>query len=645
MAPILFQKNDFKDIWLKFDENFIVSNENAIYFGPNGIGKTTIYKAIKQNHPYLGYFSYDDCKDKVLSDSKKKENKKIIISVRTVDIEKLNDEKQKLMESLSIIENGFKKFGITSSQKAKNYSQYCKDVYDNNEKGIINFHDDKLELLLNYPDGVKKTFILENLNKLINLKLLEDDINKIKDKLILGAFESLEKAIDENETTCLLCGYDHKRSILEIYKERKKLFEDNLNELIDNYRIISNKNKEQIEQDLKEMIGFVVNNKITEENIVNYIIIGGNHDRIQEILNGKNQMMKINDKIIEYEKEREKFFETLNTNWDKIGALLNKIFKHNIEFEIDKDEKNIILKLKRDTKSYSVGELNYIIFLINILEFEYSDKSTIVIDDPLSSYDVKKQYEIVFDIFSRLINKGKTVVIFTHNVNLINIANSQRTNVFKYKSIEMINNTLYVNDIKFNKQTDSILNVENLLLSIEDHPLKPWLQLLVEKDDWKTDEEKQKCKVFHYDEPYCIDTLNLCNDHLVELINNFDANNFPTNSFLLQSLYKIVYLTALRVWLEKQMLDNLTVDVKNKFKEKETLYKKIKYYFNHKEKWIYDYEMEQEDLARKKVLLNENSHYKSQILPFHYALSISGDDLIKEVKELQDLFRKVSIPN
>ncbi|MDD2518927.1 MAG: hypothetical protein PHI05_02765 [Bacilli bacterium] len=623
---MLFCKTDFKGDWIEYSDECSIQNDNAIYLGPNGIGKTTIYDTIKATHPLLGFFSYNDCKDKIL-----KEKNKIKISIRTVDIEKLNFKKQELFEELDFKNKCFKKFEITSAHKAQEYSTYCKDVYNNNENGILNFKIEKLNLLLGYKDESKKRFILQNVEGLVQLKLLGEELNQIKDKFILEALNNLQKAVDETETTCPVCGYNHDKSIIEIYKERQTLFNDNLDKLINKYRIESNKNKKQIMEDIREMSEFVANNNINDKVVVNYIIAGEDEKNINKLLLSKTKIEEINAEIVKFEKERDIFFSNLTNNWGKIKNILKKVFKdEDITIGIDNVEKVVTLNLRREAKTYSTGELNYIVFLINILEFEYSNKDTIIIDDPLSSYDIKKQYEIVFDIINRLIINGKKVIIFTHNINFINIVNSQYSGIFKYKSIDMIENIVYVNDI-FLPEAESILNIENLYYAIDPREkLKPWLKLLIEKDmKWEKDDERHK--IFHYDDSYSIGELS--NDDLVKFIDDFDGN-ILTNSFELQSLNKIIYLAALRVWIEKKMKDNFSgsFDGINQF------FPKIRYFFKNKDKWTIDFEFEKEDLTRKKVLLNQNEHYKSQIIPFHYALSISCDDLKLEILEIRKLF-------
>ena len=118
------------------------------------------------------------------------------------------------------------------------------------------------------------------------------------------------------------------------------------------------------------------------------------------------------------------------------------------------------------------------------------------------------------------------------------------------------------------------------------------------------------------------------------MIDDFDGE-FKGATFEELSLEKIIYLTALRVWIEKQMKDNF----KGSFSGINQLFLKINHYFNHKDMWINNLDIKREDLMRKKVLLNQNNHYKSQIIPFHYALSISCDDMANELLELKQILK------
>lgn len=43
-------------------------------------------------------------------------------------------------------------------------------------------------------------------------------------------------------------------------------------------------------------------------------------------------------------------------------------------------------------------------------------------------------------------------------------------------------------------------------------------------------------------------------------------------------------------------------------------------------------------MNHKKVILNQDSHYKSQIVLFNFAMNISLDDLIRELNEVKKIF-------
>lgn len=621
---MLFKSEDFKEDWLKYAKNFEIQNNNTIYLGPNGIGKTTTYDIIKQNNPLLGYFSYDDCKEKII-----KEKKKLLITIRTTDIFEKNSEKSKIIDDLNL-KKSFDDYGISSLVKASEYSDLCKKIYNDYEKGILNFNDKNLQPLLNFDDITQKNFILKNCKELELLNIEKNNLEEIKKEIISEAMDLLEKSLDKDEKICPICGKIANENILDILKERKQIYSTSLAEVSNKYIKECGKNFNDVYSDIHEMTEFIQKNNITEEVCINYILIDNNQEKIEKINESNKSINEINKNIKELEKEQEEFFSNLKGNWNNIEETLKEVFKDNsMTTKFDEENKTIILNLKREAKTYSTGELNYIVFLINILEFEYSNKKTIVIDDPLSSYDIKKQYEIVFDIIKRLVLKDKTVIIFTHNINLINIINSQYPNKFLYKNFDMIDNTinLYNIDLKCN---DSVLNIENLKDKIkDDNILKKWIELLLKKDDWKHDEENHK--IFHYDTSWTIGDC--CNDDLVELIDNFEKKD-DFDSFEELSLQKIIYITALRVWLEKKMKDSFNGD----FSGINELFPKIEHFFKHRSLWKNDLKIEQCDLVRKKVLLNQNDHYKSQIIPFHYALSISYDDISKDIEQIKNLF-------
>lgn len=624
---VLFTASNFKEKWLEFSKDFVIDDsKSTIFLGPNGIGKTKVYNTIKKNHPLLGYFSYEDCTDKII-----KEKKNLTISVRIEDIEKANAEKDNIKDKLDIKKNGFNKHRITSASKAREYSEYCKNIYDNNEFGIINFKENGITILFDYKsDNIdKKEFMLKNVKKLNELKIQENELNKIKDKYILEAADLIEHSLDVDDRVCPICGCEHQNSLLDILRERKKLYENNLNDLIVNYMKITKENKNVVYEDIKEMCNFVSDNEIDEEIVSNYLMIGDYLSNINEIKKAQAKIIELNDNINKYEIERTQFYQNLCDNWTNVEQMLKMSFKEDIVIVQNHEQKSILITLKRDASSYSTGELNYIVFLLNVLEFEYSNKNTIIIDDPLSSYDIKKQYEIAFDIISKLVNKGKKVIIFTHNINLINIINTQYPAIFNYKILEKINNIVRIYSINLTRK-DSILNVENLISGVNDATSKKMLELLLKKDLYP---EGGISKLYHFDGEYSYDGIS--NMNFIDIVNDFDINTLEELNFSDLAAKKILFITSMRVWIEKQIFDNFN----GSFNGKKELMEKLEYFFAHREMWKYQLNITKEDIARKKVLLNQNSHYKSQIIPFYYALSISWDDIIDELYELKEKFK------
>jgi len=54
--------------------------------------------------------------------------------------------------------------------------------------------------------------------------------------------------------------------------------------------------------------------------------------------------------------------------------------------------------------------------------------------------------------------------------------------------------------------------------------------------------------------------------------------------------------------------------------------------------WTGQAEINKEYLMSKKVMLNQNEHAKSQKEPFYYALSLSTDDIIKDIIDIKKHF-------
>ena len=73
-------------------------------------------------------------------------------------------------------------------------------------------------------------------------------------------------------------------------------------------------------------------------------------------------------------------------------------------------------------------------------------------------------------------------------------------------------------------------------------------------------------------------------------------------------------------------------------KEKQQLSNKIIFMFdgNH---WIGTNKVTKPYLMSEKVMLNQNDHFKSQKEPFYFALSLSTEEIIREILDIKEHFQ------
>src|SRR5690606_9687376 len=109
----------------------------------------------------------------------------------------------------------------------------------------------------------------------------------------------------------------------------------------------------------------------------------------------------------------------------------------------------VTIKFPREIKTYSSGELNLISFLFKIYSFIGSDKTIMILDDPVSSLDLINHYKIAYEIVKNA--KTRTLIILTHSVEFINVVNSQHPNSFDYYYLEQTNGIISIQKIPGNQ--------------------------------------------------------------------------------------------------------------------------------------------------------------------------------------------------
>lgn len=632
---IFFSNNDFNNdevSYLTFDNQFNVEvnmPKIKIILGPNGVGKSSIYRSVQANNPDYCFIDYGKVEEAML-----KRKNELVIASKITNIVKKEKEIQEIVNNIDL-PGVFKEQDLNSKQKCKvisdNLYEYKKDTI----KTVNKFRSDKLEFLFNLDDDLK-IFIKKYGKSLVEQTVEEAKLKEIRDNYKRMCLKIIDNYLEPDEFVCPVCNTKHDTPIKNIVKESLSKIEKSTNIIVNDYILTyPNTKPEEVLEKINKLKSTFTENKIDIEVLENYFICGGNKDKANYIIQNKERINQLNDEISALEIEKTYFYENIK----KIEFRIREIFvnqlgipSENISF--DDDKKELKISLERDITKYSTGEINLITFIVTLLEFMYSDCNKLVIDDPLSSYDIPNQYRIMYEITKTNAQKNCFILILTHNIDCINIANSQYNNAYEFYIMDKISNKLYLNELC--NLGDNGFNVDYLLNELSnrtDYNYTEYIKLLSNKDGWEIDNPDHK--LFHYDGYYSVPNSKCNNDDLAKIIEDLNSNTIVNDDSVINSANKILYLAALRVWIEKQFFEN--TDDKIAFAKQRLFSKKIIFMIDGKH-WTGQAEINKEYLMSKKVMLNQNEHAKSQKEPFYYALSLSTDDIIKDIIDIKKHF-------
>lgn len=624
----MFNKDDFDNInYIEFDDSFNIDLEqnSKIIFGYNGIGKSSIYKYLKNKYQEYDYLDYEDTKESFL-----KNKKEVVIGARIQTITRLKNEIEQLKQN-NDIEGILKKYDYNSQPKAKRVSNELANIQKLKEIEEVTLEKTKLQYASNILyEEIKKDFF-DNYKAISEISNLKEEMEALKNVYMNQAYQALINSIDNHETTCPACNTKGIHNLKDIFNQKKKIYEESNKSLFGNFKFHNDIDKEKQIENLIELA-----NNFDGKEIAELIIYDVDDKRRSNIIENLKQ---IEEKNKEIEKLQEKLQEYYN-NIKKEEKDIKSYFENRFDIEelrFDDNENKIIVKFKRNVDTYSEGEIHLIILLFKLYEFKINDSNKLIIDDPLTSYDLINQYKTLFEIVNTA-STEKKILIFTHNIEMINIINSQDSGTFRYQYIEKYLGKLYLKNIDINA-TGSILSLSNLL-NLDN---EKYLRLLIEREKEENDEYH---KVFHYDNSYTLqdnDFNGLTNEYFVNLIDDFNTNDIKNMTFSQNTFNKIIYMCAIRVWIEKKFYEAIKEDEKilrkitvKQFSEKVNALLPR----NSDSLLINQYpNLTRTFLMSKKVRLNQNEHYQSQIIPFNYALNISLDELIHEIKEIKERFQ------
>lgn len=637
---IIFEPNMIKNTtydWFKnkLSPDFKIEDngKSKVIFGFNGMGKTTIFKCISEmKNNKVAYLQYDD--DNV----QLSKGKKLLISVAINEIESINEKIKPLEEELNSYQLIKKSFGITNKKNLKKFGDKVIDAWDKKRfPGFAKVEKDikDIETLLG---NVKPRDFINNLSEISAVKDAKAELEEEKKRILFEAVSLIDQITLDDEEKCPVCD--------SLVPGIKQIIKEKLNNLNEKKSILIEKlNKVNITVDEALIDNLIKACKRFDDDLElrqDYLLCGGesiNFNKFKTNLNKLNALKKQRNKLLN---KAEESFNNIKKVSQSLKSDMQKYFKVS-EDKIIFDDKNFTIQIEfsRNISTYSTGERNLISFLYRIYEFIGSDKTILLLDDPVSSLDLINHYKIAYEIVKNSLTK--TLIILTHSVELLNAINSQYPNHFDFYYLEQINNIIDINKIPLIPPVNkpNIISLEKLT----DIPnFAGFLDALKKRDKDLGNTNIQE--LFHFNNKKIHldnDSSKFSNYDLLDLIENFSS--FTHVNFYEDSYIKVLYLAALRVWLEKQLYECIIkteTSLINGFLAAETLNKKISCIWDRngviKKGIACPAGVTRDILMSKKVMLNQSIHIDSQVLPFGYAINLSFDTLAEEINELKLMF-------
>ncbi len=599
---------DYLPAFLRTSEAlYIDENSNNIIFGPNGIGKTSIYKNMKDNLD-CGYIDYND----TLIDFKKSK-KKFIIKPNVHDIESLETSIYDKVNDKNI-KNNLKTMSITA--QAHCFPELKVILKENDITHPLTITENEVNVT-NVVRNALGTQFSEFVKTIIEDGEIESIYAEVASLQQMRQINVLKGAAElVVDSTCPIC--DSNINDLEEIIESKldqlgNTISSNLSEFVSSSLTI-----ETIQEHAHTIFS------LGATKIAEFIASAGSFTNVGHINTLISEISQLKNRIQRLEEQQNEIFERLLLHEDEISENLSEKFDE-LTLETNNDEKTFVFSFPRNVDTYSNGELNFILFCLKLYDFIGSDSNILIVDDLLTSYDVANQYSLIYQIckvFS--VHTNKHFIFFTHNFTTFKIFNEQRAGFTKQYILDSINSNLNLFEFKY-VRFERLISESNLECFSNNY--------IVNLTSREIGDEISQ--LFHYDSEYTYNGMS--NDELFEYIDNFDEFTIPGNrnyeSFISHFECKCLAFIALRVYLEKIIYDNFKEDRDQL--SGQTLGRKISSLTNDDSDRIGH--LTRSELMSKKVMINDINHPENPVLmPFEYVINISTDEVTKEILSLKE---------
>ncbi|WP_462132899.1 hypothetical protein [Veillonella tobetsuensis] len=717
MEKIIFEEIKNKDIFGVDYQNFVKNNEIdfskeqiAVLYGPNGTGKTSLVKVLSSddgtNLKYTyGEKSYTDgTQFFVIND----QNNRNIIQGETKDF-LLGDNIRKefelqkyieyeynrlCIESISILKNNYN-ISSSSSKSIECFStltsvyEIIKDLMNNKSKGskigvdkYISELDKHTEITIPEYEQDKLAYVISDLSEKKSLiaEIAALDVNKLANNSHIKEIEENTEAIRilsrfNYKQQCIVCDSEGIDSNNLLDKKTKNI--EGIKKTLD---AKTKKIVEQIIHDIREedpfrikdiMLGAIETGDLSEvldlkDSIETYKNILENKIIKELVEVYKSSDIKIKNE--EYQTMISQKPDIIEEDFLYIEKIISSNMSKNLQIIRD-DKKNIKIVLEnedflgvdREKLPLSSGEQNFLSLTFEFLKAKNSDKSIVILDDPISSFDSIYKNKIAYAIVKMLHNKKR--IILTHNIDLLRLLDGQFKKCFR---LYLFNNTQGEENgfISLNSdERDMLINLDELLNTfrgkIFDHirntelfllSLIPFMRGYSTIINDKTIKEKLT-QLMH---GYKTDTVDIAkcyidlfgnkkdiipNSYLVS-VNDILRKNFDGQEIVNMEKYPLLNRTLvhsftylfLRLLIEKKLVTKYNIDTESKGGAKQ-LGQIISKAFPENSSNSDDMN-NRVFLTTKKTLLNEFNHFEGNMSIFQPAIDITDHILEKEKTDI-----------
>jgi ATPase subunit of ABC transporter with duplicated ATPase domains len=428
----IFDKNsitetDIEYEWFKnkLDTNFSIPDDNKskVIFGFNGIGKSTIFKCIsKTSNDKIAYLEYGDLKTQLI-----KGKDTIVISPNINLIAQLNSQIEPLKPSLNAQKNLKDTFGFKKADEVKLFGQKIQTAWKNKSfSGFVKTKTD-IEAIEKSLSGIPPKVFIGAITEISAVQNAQQELQDEKDNALFHILNSLDKIIDQTDSVCPVCGND--------VPHLKQTIQAKMNALSNKQSALIEKLKQENITTDENLINNLVNiyGKINADAnlMADYLLCSGNSSTYDTLKQNLITVQGIETQLQPLVAQAKSSYTNIKNAQSALESDLKRYFQVT-ESNVNYNDSTftVTIKFPREIKTYSTGELNLLSFLYKIYSFIGSDKSVLLLDDPVSSLDLVNHYKIAYEIVKTSIRK--TLIVLTHSTEFVNVVNS------KYKRFHSI---------------------------------------------------------------------------------------------------------------------------------------------------------------------------------------------------------------